>query len=59
MHAAGRPARLSRAFGVDGRKTEAIVLGLWIRQSNIQVGEREGDEPGLMIDFLGGQSSAT
>ena len=27
----GRPARLSRAFGVDGRKTEAIVLGLWIR----------------------------
>ena len=26
---------------------------LWIRQNNIQVGEREGDEPGLMIDFLG------
>ena len=49
----GRPARLSRAFGVDGRKTEAIVLGLWVRQSNIQAGEREGDEPELMIDFLG------
>ena len=27
----GRPARLSRAFGVDGRKTEAIVIGLWVR----------------------------
>ena len=49
----GRPARLSRAFGVDGRKTEAVVLGLWIRQSNVQFGEREGDEPSLMIDFLG------
>ena len=49
----GRPARLSRAFGVDGRKTEAIVLGFWIRLNNIQVGEREYDEPGLMIDFLG------
>jgi hypothetical protein len=49
----GRPARLSRAFGVDGRKTEAVVLGLWIRQSNVQSGERDGDEPGLMIDFLG------
>jgi hypothetical protein len=49
----GRPARLSRAFGIDGRKTEAIVLGLWIRQSKIQFGEREGDEPQLMIDFMG------
>jgi hypothetical protein len=49
----GRPARLSRAFGVDGRKTEAVVIGLWIRQSNVQFGEREGDEPSLMIDFLG------
>jgi hypothetical protein len=49
----GRPARLSRAFGVDGRKAEAIVLGLWIRQNSIQFGEREGDEPQLMIDFLG------
>ncbi len=41
----GRPARLSRAFGVDGRKTEAIVLGFWIRQNNIQVGEREATSP--------------
>jgi hypothetical protein len=50
---AGRPARLSRAFGIDGSKTEAIRLGLWIRQSAIEVGEREGAEPSLMIDFLG------
>src|SRR5271157_77638 len=38
----GRPARLSRAFGVDGRKTEAIILGLWIKLDNIQYGERDG-----------------
>ena len=49
----GRPSRLSRAFGIDGRKTEAIVLGLWIRTSQIQHGEREGAVPGLMCDFLG------
>ena len=49
----GRPARLSRAFGVDGRKTEAIILGVWIRGSNIQYGERSGEEPSLLIDFLG------
>ena len=51
----GRPARLSRAFGVDGRKTEALILGFWIRQNISGVGEREGDEPGLMIDFLGAE----
>ena len=55
----GRPARLSRAFGVDGRKTEAIVLGFWIRQNNIQVGEREGDEPGTDDRLPGRSSSAT
>ncbi|MFI5457121.1 MAG: hypothetical protein ACHRXM_16875 [Isosphaerales bacterium] len=49
----GRPARLSRAFGIDGRKTGAIVLGLWIRQSKIQAGERDAAEPGMAIDFLG------
>jgi hypothetical protein len=54
----GRPARLSRAFGIDGSKTEAIVLGLWVRQNNIQFGERDGDEPGLAIDFLGTQLRA-
>jgi hypothetical protein len=51
----GRPARLSRAFGVDGRKHEAIVIGLWVRLDQIQSGERTGDDPGLMIDFLGSQ----
>ncbi len=49
----GRPARLSRAFGVDGRKTEAIILGLWIKLDNIQYGERAGEEPSMLIDFLG------
>jgi hypothetical protein len=49
----GRPARLSRAFGVDGRKHEAIVLGLWVRVEQIQAGERLGEDPGLLIDFLG------
>ncbi|MGO9600972.1 MAG: hypothetical protein ACLP7Q_23570 [Isosphaeraceae bacterium] len=49
----GRPARLSRAFGIDGRKTEAIVIGLWIRLHNVQYGERSGEEPSLLIDFLG------
>ncbi len=49
----GRPSRLSRAFGIDGQKHEAIVLGLWIRSSQIQHGERESSDPGLIIDFLG------
>src|SRR4051812_34562667 len=51
----GRPARLSRAFGVDGRKTEAIVLGFWLRLDKILPGERLGEDPGLVIDFLGEQ----
>jgi hypothetical protein len=49
----GRPARLSRAFGVDGRKYEAIVLGLWVRVERTQTGERLGEDPGLIVDFLG------
>ncbi len=49
----GRPSRLSRAYGIDARKTEAIILGLWIRPNQIQHGEREGSEPCLMFDFLG------
>jgi len=49
----GRPARLSRAFGIDGRKHEAIVLGLWVRMDRVHAGERLGEEPGLIIDFLG------
>ena len=49
----GRPARLSRAFGINGSKFEAVVIGLWVRVEKIQAGERVGEEPGLMIDFLG------
>jgi hypothetical protein len=49
----GRPSRLSLAFGVDGRKTEAIRIGLWVRVSHIQIGERQGDEPGLTITLSG------
>ena len=49
----GRPARASRAFGVDGREIEAVVIGLWVRQESIVAGDRMGDEPGLVIDFLG------
>ncbi len=51
----GRPARLSRAFGVDGKKFEAIVLRAWVRGSNIGAGDREGADPSLLIDFLGVQ----
>ena len=58
MRKPGRPARLSRAFGVDGRKYEAIVLGLWVRTSQIQAGERLGEEPSLIIDFLGDELRA-
>ena len=47
----GRPARISRAFGVDGRKVEAVVVGLWVRQESIASGERLGDDPGLVVDF--------
>lgn len=55
----GLPARLSRAFGVDGRKHEAIVLGIWVRLDQIQAGERMGEEPGMLIDFLGDQLRQT
>ena len=51
--APGRPARLSRAFGVDGRKAEAILLGLWVRQTDVQIGDRNGTEPTLLIQFYG------
>jgi hypothetical protein len=48
----GRPSRASRAFGVDGRVYEAIVVGVWVREEKIVSGERLGDDPGLVIDFL-------
>ncbi|MDG3003334.1 hypothetical protein [Paludisphaera mucosa] len=49
----GRPARISRAFGIDGRKYEAVVMGLWVRLKDVEYGERSGEEPSLLIDFLG------
>ena len=48
----GRPARISRAFGLDGQKYEAVVIGLWVRQEGVRTGLRQGEDPGLMIDFL-------
>lgn len=49
----GRAARLSRAFGVDGRETEALVIGLWVRVGSIRAGERMGESPGIQVNFLG------
>ena len=49
---AGRPARISRAFGVDGRKYSALRVGAWVHVSNIGYGEHQGEEPGILIDFL-------
>ncbi len=49
----GRPARASRAFGVDGRKVEAVVVGVWARIEKVGPGQRLGDDPGLVVDFLG------
>jgi hypothetical protein len=49
----GGPAVLSLAFGIDGKKTGAIELGIWARLKNVQLGERDGGEPSLVIDFLG------
>ena len=49
----GRQARASRAFAVDGRETEALVVGLWVKVTNPRAGERLGEEAGLLIDFLG------
>ncbi len=49
----GRPSRASRAFGIDGRQFEAVVIGLWVRIDDIRGGERMGEEPSLLIDFLG------
>jgi hypothetical protein len=48
----GRPARASRAFGVDGRSSAAIIIGLWIKIEAIARGERVGEEPQLVITFL-------
>lgn len=49
----GGLGHLSRAFGVDGSKYEALVLGIWVRQDKIQHGERAVAEPALLIQFYG------
>ena len=55
----GRQARASRAFGVDGRKTEALVVGLWVKGKNLHTGERQGEDAALQIDFLGDKLVST
>src|SRR5690606_38114323 len=49
-----RPARISRGFGVDGRETEALIVGLWVRRVGgpIRLGERIGEEPSVLLDLL-------
>ena len=49
----GGPAVLSLAFGIDGKKIGAIELGIWVRLKNVQLGDRDGGEPSLVIDFIG------
>ena len=49
----GRQARISRGFGIDGRVTEALIIGLWVRSEGVQPGERVGDAPALIIDLIG------
>lgn len=55
----GRQARASRAFGVDGRKTEALIVGLWVKAEGLRTGERLGEDASLQIDFLGESLTAT
>lgn len=49
----GRPARISRAFGVDGRTIEALRVGLWVKVADDLPGERVGEAPGMILDLLG------
>lgn len=49
----GRPSRASRAFGLDGRQVEAVIIGLWVRQEDTRTGDRLGEDPGLQINMLG------
>lgn len=48
----GRPARASRAFGIDGRVTEAVIVGLWARLEAVLPGERLSDRPALFLELL-------
>jgi hypothetical protein len=49
----GRPARISRAFGVDGQAVEALRVSLWVKVEDTRSGERVGEEAGLLIDLIG------
>lgn len=49
----GRQARASRAFAVDGRETEALIVGLWVKLAGVHTGERMGEDAALQVDFLG------
>jgi hypothetical protein len=48
----GRPARASRAFGIDGRKVESVVISTWVRAIETGPAERTGDSPGLLLEFF-------
>lgn len=48
----GRPARISRAFGLDGSKYAALKLSVWVKVTNILPGEHQGEDPCILIDFL-------
>lgn len=48
----GRPARASRAFGVDGRAFDTMLIGLWVKADSIQAGERLGEEPSMILGFF-------
>lgn len=47
-----RPARISRAFGVDGSKYAALKVSFWVKLTDTLPGEHEGEMPGVLIDFL-------
>lgn len=48
----GRPARISRAFGVDGRKYRGLRVAAWVRVRKIGNGEHQGEDPSILVDFL-------
>lgn len=48
----GRPARASRAFGINGEATGALVVGMSIRLRSVLPGERLGEEPQFLIGLL-------
>lgn len=48
----GRLVKAHLGFGVDGHAYEALILGAWIRCQSIHTGERVGEDPGFVLDFL-------